>query len=30
MKSFYHDLYIAQFKGQLHLIPELTSGLLDV
>jgi ATP-binding cassette subfamily B protein len=25
-KGFYHDLYIAQFKGHLHLVPELAGG----
>ena len=24
-KGFYHDLYVAQFKGHLHLVPELVA-----
>ena len=27
-KGFYHDLYVAQFKGHLHLVPELVGDEL--
>jgi ABC-type multidrug transport system fused ATPase/permease subunit len=25
-EGFYHNLYLAQFKGHLHLVPELTGA----
>jgi hypothetical protein len=25
-KGFYHNLYLAQFKGHLHLVPELAEA----
>ena len=25
-KGFYHNLYMSQFKGHHHLVPELTTG----
>ena len=28
-QGFYHHLYVSQFKGQHHLVPELAAGIED-